>query len=302
MSLPARLTFEVFDDEGVSKNDATPTLVMLDRTGSPRPALPAIANHHDGSYSFQPTEQDEALGTLYLVTTGAQPSWVYGSICSDRSQFVAMLLDDGVDLWTGDPPVVDPAGPSGQPAYTDLLGTPRTAPPVMAVAGAYLYALTPSIDDLAVGTRFRVKGPDGASVPYFYGQFSVNGRGSTTSVGEAIYAELVADAGVTSLVAKRIFPGQVPEGSAMPAVCYSVISDLPQDSLEGGIDRLKNARLQVDCYAKTYLEAHAVAASVAAVIAALSRPDLSCVEEIARDLYDNTAELHRVSTDFGIWR
>lgn len=122
------------------------------------------------------------------------------------------------------------------------------------------------------------------------------------TTGEAIYAELKADTVLQALVDSRIFPGVIPQKTEMPAVCYQVVSDVPQESFTNGVDRLVNARVQIDCYAKTYLEAQAVAAAIDAVMTGLARPDLSALREISRDLYENEDQLHRVTADYSVWR
>ncbi len=123
------------------------------------------------------------------------------------------------------------------------------------------------------------------------------------TTGEAIRAVLVADAAVAALVSTRVFPSLIPQGSTMPAIVFAVVSDVPENALTGdSTTRLVNARVQIDCYSKTYLEAHAVSAAVDVVLSALSSPDLSAWREISRDLYDDEAQLHRVSMDFAVIR
>ncbi len=123
------------------------------------------------------------------------------------------------------------------------------------------------------------------------------------TTGEAIRAVLVADAAVAALVGADVFPALMPQGTQPPAIVYSVISSVPENSLTGTAStRLSQFRVQVDCYAKTYLEAHAVAEAVDSVLDAQSSPNLSIWRESSRDDYDNEAELHRVSMDFGVWR
>lgn len=126
------------------------------------------------------------------------------------------------------------------------------------------------------------------------------------TVGEAIRAALVADATVAGLVGGRIYPALMPQGTVEngsgPAIVYTVASDVPQNALTGdSTTRMVNARVQIDAYSKTYLEAHLVAAAVDAVVSALATPALSAWREVSRDLYDNEAQLHRVSADFSVW-
>jgi hypothetical protein len=125
----------------------------------------------------------------------------------------------------------------------------------------------------------------------------------STSVGEAIRTELVADTAVTTLVGQQIYPNLAPQGTVPPYVVYTVISNVPSNTFTGAAsDRLNEIRMQVDCYAKKYLDAQAIAEAVDNVISNLSRPDLCGQRENSRDLYDNEAQFHRVQIDFFIQR
>jgi hypothetical protein len=115
---------------------------------------------------------------------------------------------------------------------------------------------------------------------------------------ELVRAELIADVILTALVGARIYPQLIPQGVQTPVVVLSLISEIPENSLTGTIERLKMSRLQVDCYAKTYIAAWQVADAADNVLASLLRHDLSAVKENSQDLYDDEAQLHRVSSDY----
>jgi hypothetical protein len=122
-----------------------------------------------------------------------------------------------------------------------------------------------------------------------------------TTFVELIRAELLASQAVSDLVGERIFPGLAPQGEAPPFVVLTVPSEVPASSFTStSEDELRQARVQVDCYAKTYLGADAVAKAVNAVVADLARPDLSAVRLVRRELYDDEAQLHRVSADYAV--
>lgn len=119
------------------------------------------------------------------------------------------------------------------------------------------------------------------------------------TVLELVRAELVASAAVTALVATRIYPNKAEQGCARPYLVMTVPSDVPLNTVDGAAaTRLHNARVQVDAYAVTYLVARQVAAAVVAVVADLARHDLAGYLNAKRDLYDDEAQLHRVSMDF----
>jgi hypothetical protein len=119
---------------------------------------------------------------------------------------------------------------------------------------------------------------------------------------ELVRAELMAAQAVNDLVGQRIFPQVAPQGVDPPFVVLTTVSEIPASSFTGEPgELLRQARVQVDCYAAGYLDAHQVANAVDAVVADLSRPDLSAVRESSQDLYDDEAQLHRVSSDYGVW-
>lgn len=128
------------------------------------------------------------------------------------------------------------------------------------------------------------------------------------TVGEQLVAALTADATVSSLVASRIYPVTLPEGVTLPAITYQVVSDVPQNSTDGTTStRLKQARVQIDCYARAgasgggYLGAHAVADAVENVVGNLTAPGFNGILDRTDDLFDNETEYFRVSMDFFIW-
>lgn len=129
------------------------------------------------------------------------------------------------------------------------------------------------------------------------------------TIGEQVFAKLSADAMVAQLVGQRLFPDILPQGAALPAVVYQVIEERSQNTLSGlSSDDITSTTLQVNCYARPsaaggggYLQAHAVADAVEAVLGNLSDVGLSAWLQLRRDLYDNDTEYFRVSLDFSLW-
>lgn len=115
---------------------------------------------------------------------------------------------------------------------------------------------------------------------------------------ETIRAELAANGTLTGLVGTRIYPQVLAQEATVPAIVLSVVSEVPQNTLTGTTERLRMSRVQVDCYATTYLGAHQVADAADAVLSALMRHDLSAQRENFQDIYDDAAQLHRVSSDY----
>jgi hypothetical protein len=126
---------------------------------------------------------------------------------------------------------------------------------------------------------------------------------------EAMIAKLLATAAVTDLVSTRVYPGSVPQASAMPAIVVNRISGTPiyTDDGESG---LQTARLELDCWGDTYSSAKTVAR---AVIAALSgfvgtvddvevQNTLLDAERDMREGGGNAAKyLFRTNLDFIVW-
>lgn len=117
--------------------------------------------------------------------------------------------------------------------------------------------------------------------------------------GETARAALVANPAVAALVVGRVFPNVIPQGAVMPAIRYMVVDDLPGNTLPGGITR-RRARLQVDAYAKKYLEAHALAGAIAGALGGIAGPAVTAIELARRDGYEDETGLHRVSMDYSM--
>lgn len=141
------------------------TAFAWDVTGHARGA-PAITELGEGEYQIQPTDADEAIGTAVLVDTGAgnEPRrWVAACYLADNSnQFAALVVEDlAAGLWTGTAPTIG--------SYRSKAGGSRTPPALVALAGAYLFALVPSAADVTADVSFRVDGPVGSAQPYWSG-------------------------------------------------------------------------------------------------------------------------------------
>lgn len=89
-------------------------------------------------------------------------------------------------------------------------------------------------------------------------------------IGDALHARLKAHAGTYALVGSRIFPLRLPQGIGSeslpyPAVRYQIIG-APRTHVMGQDTGEVHARVQVDCYAEKYRDAHLVSAQVRAAL------------------------------------
>ena len=143
-------------------------------------------------------------------------------------------------------------------------------------------------------------------------------------IESCLRAALLASAHVVALVVDRISPQPLPQAETLPAVTVKKISDIPIARSQRGRSGLSDARLQVDAWAATLLEAQGVADSICDLldpswndpmahrapgvplyIGAGSRMDWARVmnqqdfdEPDVQDAGDPAIRYHRVSTDF----
>ncbi len=75
---------------------------------------------------------------------------------------------------------------------------------------------------------------------------------------EALVAHLEAQAGLTALISTKIFPDEIPQGTALPAVMYITISDNKDHYLTGQSEQ-ESPYIQFSVLANTKVSARAVA-------------------------------------------
>lgn len=85
------------------------------------------------------------------------------------------------------------------------------------------------------------------------------------SIEDALYSKLAGAAGVAALVGTRIYPAPLPEGAALPALTYQVISS-PRNVMFGGDDGWRDPRVQITAWASTQKGAEALAVAVEGAI------------------------------------
>jgi hypothetical protein len=158
----------VRDSTGAPVTTGVTLAVYVDTTGAAR-TPPTITHVGAGKWVFTPSDADETVGTVALVDCGAgnQPRRESFAIHlpTNANQFWCFHFEDGAAaLWSG-------AAPSSM-QYIDPTGGARTPPSVVPVAGAYLYALTPTAGDVTAGIEGRLDAPAGA-FPLYWGFSSV---------------------------------------------------------------------------------------------------------------------------------
>lgn len=136
-------------------------------------------------------------------------------------------------------------------------------------------------------------------------------------IQEALYSKLAGAAGVSALVASRIYPLVIPqtvydEATKRPCIVYSTDGKARHIRFSG-TDSLVAGRFTVDCYARTYSAVQQLAAAVRAALVdqrgtwtTSSSPQGSVsVQQVfidnEFDLTDIEPGLYRVSQEYTIW-
>lgn len=121
---------------------------------------------------------------------------------------------------------------------------------------------------------------------------------------EHLFSRLTGFAGLTSLVSSRVYSIKLPSNCTFPAVTYFRVSSNPVESMTGS-SALSFARFQLDSWAKTYTEAKNLAEQVRlclqgykGTIAGITFFGVNFIGD--RDLFDDEAEIYRVSADYWI--
>ena len=123
-------------------------------------------------------------------------------------------------------------------------------------------------------------------------------------IESALYAHLVADAGVTALLGTRIYPLDLPQEPTTPCATYHRVSTVPR-YVHGADLNFDTVRIQIDCYADSVLGAKTLADAVRDALSAhsgdMQGTDVQAVLlDNEQDFTDPTTELCRVSQDYRI--
>lgn len=78
------------------------------------------------------------------------------------------------------------------------------------------------------------------------------------TIGALVYSRLTGYAGISALVSTRVYPLKLPQPPTLEAITYERVSNGPQN----GTTDIRESRWQINCWAETYSEAHALARQV----------------------------------------
>jgi hypothetical protein len=124
---------------------------------------------------------------------------------------------------------------------------------------------------------------------------------TAATTAAAIYARLIATAGITAIVGQRIYPLDAPEGETAPHIIYQQLYATPAQSLTGATASAHRL-YQFSCFvprASGFAAAQALRQLVINALdgVALSTGDIPTLED-ERDDYDEAARLFRADADF----
>lgn len=119
-----------------------------------------------------------------------------------------------------------------------------------------------------------------------------------SQVESKLYALLTADPAVSAIVGTRVYPMVLPQRCTFPAASYFRVSGGQQNTLDG-YSGTENPRIQVDCWAREYADAKALASAIRTAMDGATNFKALCISD--RDMYEDDAELHRVLLEFSCW-
>jgi len=244
----------VRDSAGAPVTTGVTLAVYVDTTGAAR-TPPTITHVGAGKWVFTPSDADETVGTVALVDRGVGNP-------RRREAFAIHKADNSNQFWcfhfeNPDGTVWAGAAPSSL-QYVDPTGAARTPPSVMPLAGAYLYALTPTAGDVTAGIEGRLDAPAGAAPEYwsFSSETNVGSpwaapspgpiRNAAYDVAQFLNGKTVG--GVVMSLATNLFIGRMPDTDKTQSPCVAVLNTggaSPQSLLSGERQSVYSASVQV---------------------------------------------------------
>lgn len=121
----------------------------------------------------------------------------------------------------------------------------------------------------------------------------------------SLFSFLTGNAGIAALVVKRVYAGIIPQSGVQPCIVYNK-SSRSRQQLYCGTDGLLLTRLEIDCYADSYIQsvdlANAVTAALQDFSGDMSGTDVPRVFlENEIDLSDIEPGLYRQSQTWAMW-
>lgn len=125
-------------------------------------------------------------------------------------------------------------------------------------------------------------------------------------IGEVIYTKLTSYAGLAALIGTRVYPSQLPQRVALPAITYlRITTSAVATRDDSGRASLERPRFQFDCWGTTRKQARSVAAVLRHALgtfpqASAPRVDVALLANDFDDFEPDTKR-HRAIVDVFIW-
>jgi len=127
------------------------------------------------------------------------------------------------------------------------------------------------------------------------------------TIEQGLHAHLIADGGVSALVAARIYPLRAPQNPTVPYVTYSRINTDREHHMSGA-SGLAHPHFQIDVFASSFSSMSAVANAIRSALDVYSGDmgspsiDVSSVLVVdERDFYEDDTNLYHDAIDVSIW-
>jgi len=118
-------------------------------------------------------------------------------------------------------------------------------------------------------------------------------------VGLALNSLLTGDSAVSTLVGSKVYPELAPEGTAMPYLVYSVVSNTPSDAKDG--TPIDEAQVEIFSVANSYGNANDLADKVRAALDRKSASVSVAQGAVVVQSIHYTNEVTEVSADRGTY-
>lgn len=112
-----------------------------------------------------------------------------------------------------------------------------------------------------------------------------------------VEADLVTT--LSSLVGGRVFPDVAPEGTQRPFITYQQKGGKPVNFIGAESSNKKNARIQINVWSQTRLEASAISRAIEDTV--VLAPLLGSIETGAIATFDEITQSRGTMQDFSFW-
>lgn len=112
--------------------------------------------------------------------------------------------------------------------------------------------------------------------------------------------ETMLNATLAPLVADEVYPDVGGDEAKLPYITYSTVGGQPVNFVDGALPDRRNARVQINVWAETRLEASALAEQVEGVIRQLAGAATEVLTS-AISTYDEETKARGTRQDFSIW-